>query len=235
MSSRLAYRYPEWVHEAWYLEGYNILEFHHYNREGCPRRHLIRFLVQCNNLVFSHALLQKQFPLSLSGAAEYWLYTLRWSSIANRDVAKRFYQTFYMCQPIRPDTRVWDEGMGNEAMLLAFQTPQGESPDNMINNLLNLKPFSSMRLRNLHPKRVYIAPFLPAYRLPKFIFTGGIPAPCNTCKSLSDNVAMLVFWSNSSYPKGNRLWLVSYSAWVNNLDMGGHGRTISQETYDLPT
>lgn len=76
---------------------------------------------------FSQALLLKQFPLSLSVTAEYWFYMLLRYSIVDWDViAKRLYRTFYTPQHIHLDARVWDEGIGNEAMLFPFKSSIGE-------------------------------------------------------------------------------------------------------------
>lgn len=76
MSSRLAYPYPQWVYEARYSDGYNILAFNAYNAKGRPRRHLMRFLAQCGNAVFLQALLLKLFPLFIRAMTESWFFTL---------------------------------------------------------------------------------------------------------------------------------------------------------------
>lgn len=56
--------------------------------------------------------------------------------------------------------------MGNEAVLLPFQTPLGGSKYDLSNALHDLGPLLSMRPRNLHLEEVYITPFPLEYHLP---------------------------------------------------------------------
>lgn len=89
MTSRLAYLYPEWVHRTRYPEGYWIPRFSTYSDEACPGEHLVRFSTKCGSIFFTSALLLKQFPLSLPGVVENWLFTLPQLSIENWDVLAR--------------------------------------------------------------------------------------------------------------------------------------------------
>lgn len=86
MNSRLAYPNPEWVNKARYAEAYQIPRFTAYNNEGCPRRHLLRFLAECGNTVFTIVMVLNQFLLSLQGVAENWFFTLPRLCIANWDI-----------------------------------------------------------------------------------------------------------------------------------------------------
>lgn len=54
------------------------------------------------------------------------------------------------------DARTWAKGVSNEAVFLLSQTPPGATKDDLIDALLDLKPFSSMGTRNLYPEEVYI-------------------------------------------------------------------------------
>lgn len=154
-------------------DGHNIPIFHTYIG-GCPRKHLMIFLNQYNNIAFSQALLLKQFPLSLSEPAKYWLYTFPCYSIANWDIMdNRFSWTFYPPLPINLDARTWEEGVSNEALMMPFQTPLEASAYDLINVILDLNPLPDMWPWNLF--LVTVSPL--KYGLPIFVIYPGHTDP----------------------------------------------------------
>lgn len=88
-------------------------------------------------------------------------------------MANRLYRILYTPQSVHLDTRTWDEGASNEAVMLPLQTPPEISAVELINVILDLKSLPAIRPRNLFPEEVYITYFPPGYHFPMFVIYRG--------------------------------------------------------------
>lgn len=90
-------------------------------------------------MVFSFALLLKQFALFVREITKNWFHDSL-VSLPDWDVSvNKFYRMFYTPQPIHIDIRIWNENGNNEAAMISFQPLLGAKMDEVINGLLQLQ------------------------------------------------------------------------------------------------
>lgn len=155
-------------------------------------------------------------------------------------MSNNFFQMFYM-----RNLSIWTPGprMRNEqwSVVVTISNTIMGITDDLINAILQFKPFTSIRLRNLHRKEVYITPFPSGCHLRSFIIYQGHTdflqhlrrfkgqRGATTKNGPPPPKAILIIFTV------NRLQLVSRTLWNNDANMDNNKRAISKKAGDLPT
>lgn len=103
MMARLAYSYRSWIHRVRYRRC-QVSRFTPYRERW--RRHLMTFLAQYGDTIFSSAMSLEHFPLSLRGLALHIIVTVHtWLGCISQQVL----QNSYTPQPVHLDAMIWNK------------------------------------------------------------------------------------------------------------------------------